>query len=411
MRYGLIGYPLGHSYSPEIHRFLLNEDYKLCPLKPEEVAPFLAKRDFLGLNVTIPYKQTVMPYLDEISAPARRIGAVNCIVNRSGRLYGYNTDYSGFMEMLKDQNIEVSGRRVAVLGSGGAAKSCRVALEDMGASPVLVSRSEKPDAITYDQLYAEEASYACLVNATPVGMFPNDEESPVDLSRFHKLESCVDVIYNPMRTHLRFDAKQKGLKSTGGLQMLVRQAFAADEFFTGTKMDPAQIQPCLRDLLRRRRNLVLIGMPTSGKTTVCKLLSIRSGREYVEMDDVLEQRLRMSIRECFDTRGEADFRSMEAGLAKELKAGRGCIISTGGGIVKNPDNMRYLSENGLVLWIDRDPRQLFPSSSRPLSADREAVQKLYEERRGLYERYSDYVIDNRGNLSDTLRQILAIAGE
>lgn len=409
MKLGLIGKTLGHSWSWQIHDMLIHEHYQNWELSEDEVIPFLEKKDFTGINVTIPYKEKVMTVLDEISPTAEKIGAVNCIINRDGRLYGYNTDCDGFMELVKTAGMHMEGKHAAVLGSGGAAKAVMTGVSQLGGIPVMVSRHPHDDMISYQQMYAMQNRFSFLVNATPVGMFPHMDETPADLDVFEHLEGVVDVVANPLRTKLCFQASCKGIPSTGGLGMLVYQAAAADALFTGQKVPQERIDACLGTLLKERRNIVLIGMPTSGKSSVAQMLGKQSGQQVYDMDTLLEQQLGTSIRTCFETHGEAYFRAKETRLARELASKEGVIISCGGGIIKNPENMQVLSQHGVVVWLQRN--SLFPSSDRPLSADEASLKKLYEQRRGLYEMYSDIQVENNGTLEDTAEQILKKIGE
>lgn len=410
MRLGLIGHPLGHSWSPAIHQNLIHEDYQLYDLKPEELDAFLKGKEFDGLNVTIPYKETVIPYLDEVDPDAERIGAVNCIVNEHGRLKGYNTDCIGLEEMLKHHEIPVSGNKIAVLGSGGASKAAMQALRHLGGNPTVISRKKKDGVLTYEELYEREDEFSILVNATPVGMFPECDATPVDLQRFHRLKAVVDIVANPLRTRLCFEAKCMGLQTCGGFEMLVRQALAADELFVRKKLDPDLVFSCMNTLLSERRNIVLIGMPTSGKTTISRQLGRILKKEPVEMDDEIEKKLGMSISQCFVRKGEAYFRRIETEVAREHRQGRGEIISCGGGVIKTPETMRYLSENGLVILITRNLDQLYPTDNRPLASNEEALRKLYEERKPLYERYRDVTVDNSGTMDETIHEILRVTG-
>jgi len=308
---GLIGYPLGHSWSPEIHKILIGADYSLMPLTESELDDFFAKKDFDGINVTIPYKEKVIPYLDEMDESAKTVGAVNCIVNHDGILTGYNTDCGGLLSMLEENHIEVSGMKCAVLGSGGASKAAQAAVKKLNGEAVVVSRSKKENCITYGELYERQSEFAVLINATPVGMDPNRDEMPVDLEKFTNLTAVVDIIANPMRTRLQFAAKMKGIPYLGGFEMLVRQAAYADLYFTGKLPNEETIQACMRLLKERMGNIVLIGMPTSGKSTLASLLSERTGREVLEMDDEIEGMMGMSIKKAFAEHGEAYFRGKE----------------------------------------------------------------------------------------------------
>lgn len=407
MRLGLIGYPLGHSWSNEIHPFLIHEAYAKWEILPEELDAFLKKREFDGINVTIPYKESVIPYLDEIDPEAEKIGAINCIVNRNGKLIGYNTDYQGLKDMLVHHDVPIQKAKVAILGSGGASKAAKAAAESLQGIPVIVSRHPKEGQISYEDLYAQQAEFSVLINTTPVGMFPKSEEVPVNLNRFAELKYVVDVVANPLRTRLQFEAFRRNIPVLSGFEMLVRQAASADERF-GKPVTEQQIQACMQYLYEKKRNLVLIGMPTSGKTMVAKELSKVLHYPVHEMDEELESQFGTSIKEVFARQGEAYFRRKETELADTLKSEEHTIISCGGGIIKNEENMRFLRENGVVFWIDRNPEKLFPTDSRPLSSDEQAVKKLYAERKDLYAMYSDYRIENNREITDVIRQIIEI---
>lgn len=407
---GLIGHPLGHSWSPEIHGFLIGADYQKIDLLPEDLEAYLSRKDFDGLNVTIPYKQAVIPYLDEIDPTARAIGAVNCIVNQKGKLKGYNTDCLGFKEMLEANNFNFKGKKTAVLGTGGASKAVSAALEQEGADILHVSRRAKEDAVDYGTLYEMADSIEAIVNTTPVGMFPRTEETPVDLRKFTHLKAVVDIIANPLRTSLCFEAKMLGIPYLGGFEMLVRQAYEADRIFTGQAPDPDLVQACMNMLYAKKRNIVLIGMPTSGKTTLASLLGKETGREVIEMDEVITKKLGTSIETCFETKGEAYFRKIETETAEELRTSTCKVISCGGGIIKNQANLRALSENGIIVWIQRDLSHLYATKDRPLTGDESYMKKLYEERKPLYEKYSDIRIDNNGTLAEALQEIMEKTG-
>lgn len=411
MKYGLIGNPLGHSWSPEIHQLLADIPYEKKVLEEDELKEFFHQRDFKGINVTIPYKEKVIQYLDEIDDGARVIGAVNCIVNENGRLKGYNTDLSGFKQMLERNGIDPYGKKVAILGSGGAAKAAYTAIVQMHGIASIVSRHPDETKIGYEELYKRADEFEMIVNATPVGMKPDSDRCPVDIDAFDHLEAVVDIIANPLKTRLLFHALERGIPWCGGFEMLVRQAAEADYLFAGKVISEEMIQRCMHKLLETRRNIVLIGMPTSGKTTLAEMVASYTGMPLLEMDEVLVDRLGMSIKDCFMQYGEAYFRKMETELARDLRDKEGIVISTGGGIIKNEENMRYLHENGIVIAIDRDPSLLYPTDSRPLSSTEDAVKVLYAQRKYLYQKYSDVVVDNNGSLQDTFDEIMKITRE
>ncbi len=410
MKLGLIGCPLGHSRSPEIHQSLIGADYRLFELQEDEVQAFLEKRDFDGLNVTIPYKQKVMPYLDRTDPLAEQCGAVNTIVCRNGILTGYNTDVIGLQQMIEAHGFDLAGLHTAILGSGGASKAAVQAVLKLGGIPHVISRTGKDGALTYAQMYAREDMFRCLINTTPVGMVPRNDETPADLSRFSHLSYVIDIVANPLRTRLQFEAKLRGIPAIGGFEMLVYQAAAADFLFTGTKPSQEDSDRCIRQLLNRQRNIVLIGMPTSGKTTLSAMLEKMTGMERIEMDEVLEETLQMPIRTCFEEKGEAWFRQAEKDLARQLRSGGGRIISSGGGVIKDEETMRYLSENGIICRISRDPGKLFPTDSRPLADSLAAVRRLAAEREPLYRKYCDIQIDNNTAPEDAAQQIVERTG-
>ena len=405
MKFGLIGYPLGHSWSKEIHAHFNHYPYSMYELKPEELDTFLRTKDFDGVNVTIPYKQEVIPYLDVLDPACKKIGAVNCIVKDGENLIGYNTDYIGFRDMLLANHIAVNEKNIAVLGTGGASKAVSLALQELGAHVTLVSRTKRDGVITYDTLYEMEHTFDGIVNTTPVGMYPNCDASPIDVCRFDHLMFVVDIIANPLRTKLLFDAKKQGIRTLAGFEMLVRQAFAADELFLHKKLNQSLIEPCMHQLLGERRNIVLIGMPTAGKSTIAQALGEKLNRHVVEMDDEIVDTLGTSIKTCFEKRGEAYFRNIETEVAKSHRNASGEIISCGVGVIKTEETMRYLSENGIVVYLKRDLSHLYPSDSRPLSSSEEAVKKMYEERLPLYTKYRDIEIENNGAVDKTVRNI------
>ncbi len=408
IRLGLIGMPLGHSWSPAIHSFFLHDDvYDLYELQPSQLQEFAAERRLDGFNVTIPYKQQIMQYLDACDPAAEAIGAVNTVVKRDGKLIGYNTDYLGLKQLLEGNGIAVNGRRICVLGSGGASKAAVRAVTELGGTPVVVSRHPGSGEISYDELKQQEAEFTVLINTTPVGMFPSVNYVPVDLAWFSRLEAVVDVVANPLRTSLCYEAKLKGIPSFGGFEMLVRQALEADRLFTGNPMEDASVHACMDALLKERKGIALIGMPTSGKSTIAKLLGEALEKPVMEMDAELEKRLGTSIAQCFADHGEAYFRDAESALADELSGYEG-IISCGGGLILRKENMTAISHNSLIFWIDRNLDLLYGSDDRPLSRSREDLMRLYGERKDRYALYSDYRIENNSTAEEAAAKILAI---
>ena len=444
MLYGLIGEHLGHSFSRDIHGRLSSDPYELCELRPDELGDFLRRRDFRGINVTIPYKQAVMPYLDELEESARGADAVNTIVNRDGKLRGYNTDYDGFIALARHAGVDFGGARVVILGAGGAAKAVRAAALAMGAAELVNAvRTVRGDG----QLPIDDpATYdGCnvLVNATPVGMYPKWQEAPIELQALlprMQLRGVLDCIYNPLRTPLVLDARSlagspalgeaagtvaarghvngsearstaaspsAGLPAEGGLMMLVAQAVKAREHFTGESIPDEVIEKEYRHLLNTKQNIVLCGMPSSGKSTVAKALAERTGRRVVDTDEIVALQADMEIPEIFAREGEQGFRARETVAIESIASEQGLIIATGGGAVLKPENVRMLRSNGLVCLLERDLALLTPGGGRPLAPDRSALRALWHRRLPAYLAAADVRIDNNGTLDHTISQLLS----
>ena len=403
---GLIGYPLGHSYSPQIHRALADYDYRLWPLKPEELEAFLVKRDFAGINVTIPYKERVIPYLDQLSDTARAIGAVNTVVNRDGKLYGDNTDLAGMLALIRRMGLVLSGKKVLILGTGGTSKTARAAASQLGAAEVYrVSRSGRDGAVTYRQAEEEHRDAACIINTTPCGMYPDLGGFPVELDGFPCLEGVVDVIYNPLRSELVLGARQRGIPAEGGLYMLAAQAAYASALFRGCEAAPQEIDTAFQTVRRQMENIVLIGMPSCGKTTVGQRLTALTGKRFSDSDELVIQKIGMPIGDYFAACGEAAFRDREQEAVAELAAVGGQVIATGGGAILRQENLTALRRNGILVFLDRSPEKLLATADRPLSADREALRRRYEERYARYCAAADLHIDGDGSVEETARLI------
>ena len=400
MEYGLLGERLGHSFSPQIHRDLAGYDYQLLPTPPEAVEDLFARRAFQGLNVTIPYKRTVMPLCDEIDPRAAAIGAVNTVVNRNGRLTGYNTDIDGFLYMARRAGVDMAGKKVVILGSGGTSRTARAAAGELGAREIVTVSRHGED--NYQNL-SRHADAQVLVNTTPVGMYPNWGQSPVSLESFPALEGVLDVVYNPLRTALLLQAEERGLPRSCGLPMLVAQAKRAAELFTGQNIDDSRAEAVLHGLRGQLTNIVLIGMPGCGKTTVGRALAGKLGRTFVDLDEEIVRRAGMSIPEIFAREGEAGFRERESALVREFGERTGLVVSTGGGVVTRRENYIPLKQNGLLLHLRRDPAAL-PTDGRPLS-QATAPEELWRRRAPLYAAFADGEIDNNGTLAGTLEQI------
>lgn len=380
LKCGLIGKTLSHSYSPQIHGELGDYDYSLFELAENELREFVRSDKFHGANVTIPYKIAVIPYLDEISPEAARIGSVNTIVHTTdGKLKGYNTDYYGFGYMLDSAGISVSGKKVLVLGSGGASLTVRTLLSDRGAKEVVViSRSGENN---YSNIHLH-ADADVIVNTTPVGMYPNNGTFPVSLDTFAKLSGVADIIFNPSKTRLILDAEARGIKCAGGLSMLVAQAKAASEYFTGRKIDDGEIKRITEKIGMQMKNIALVGMPGCGKSTVGKVIAEKTGREFVDLDAVITEKAGMPIPEIFAKYGEPYFRELETEALAEVAKRSGLVIATGGGTVIKEENRRLLKQNSTTVFIKRDIANL-PTDGRPVS-QASSLADLYKVRLPFY---------------------------
>ena len=400
MKCGLLGRKLGHSYSPQIHAQLADYPYELFEKEPEELENFLKNGDFSGINVTVPYKKDVIPYLDEMTPRAKKLGAVNTIVRRDGKLIGHNTDYFGFLTMVRSSGLDVKGKKILVLGSGGASNTAVAVLEELGARVIVISRSGEN---SYENLHLH-ADAALIVNTTPVGMYPNTGNSPVNLDLFPKLEGVLDVVYNPARTQILLDAEKRGLVAINGLLMLVAQAKEAAEWFSGTAFSDDKI-PEIHSILRRQmENIILIGMPGCGKSTIGKKLAEKLGKEFIDADQALEAHFGRPITDIIPQDGEAAFRAMETEILQILGKKSSLIIATGGGCVSQDRNYPLLHQNGTIFWLKRDLQKL-PIQGRPLS-QKNKLSELYEVRKPLYQAFADITIDNDGNAEQTIQQIL-----
>ena len=402
MRCGLLGKKLGHSYSPQIHSYLWDYPYSLFEKQPDELEDFLKNGDFHGLNVTIPYKKAVIPYCSALSERAAELGAVNTIVRRpDGSLIGHNTDYFGFQSMLHRSGLQVAGKKVLVLGSGGASATAVSVLGKAFANVVVISRNGSDN---YSNLHLH-ADAAVIVNTTPVGMYPQTGHSPIDIHLFPKLEGVLDIVYNPAKTQLLLDAEAMGLIAENGLWMLVAQAKESAEWFTGENISDDKIAEIHQILRNQMENLILIGMPGCGKSTIGCLLAQQLGRKFVDADAEIVKQAGKSIPEIFQESGEEGFRKWETEILSQLGKQSGLVIATGGGCVTRPENYPLLHQNGYIIWIRRDP-SILPTDGRPLSQNGR-IEEMYKMRRPLYERFADTCVMNDGTPADTVAQILS----
>ncbi len=408
MEYGCIGEHLSHSFSKEIHNALADYDYQLKELTREELKLFLTEREFKAINVTIPYKQDVIPFLDWISDEAKAINAVNTIVNRDGKLYGYNTDFYGLKSLIERENVSLNGKKVAILGSGGTSNTAKAVAVSMGAEIVKkVSRNKKESYITYEELYESFSECEIIINTTPCGMFPNIGDSAVDLNRLPKVEAVFDAVYNPLKSKLVYDAKEKGLVATGGLYMLVSQAAVAASKFIDAPVDNDKVEKIFKNLYKNKMNIVLVGMPASGKTTVGKKLSGTLKKSFVDTDDLIVENTGKSIPDIFKESGEKTFREFEKIVVFNISKENSKVIATGGGAILNKENIDILKENGRVYFINRPLEMLITTDDRPLSGNRADLEKRYNERYSLYINSADVIIDGSGTVEETAERIEA----
>ena len=398
MKCGLLGRKLGHSYSPAIHSHFGTYEYGLYEKEPEELEAFLRSADFDGLNVTMPYKKAVIPYLDELTAVAQAVGAVNTIYRCHGKLVGHNTDFYGFQQMLRRSGLSPAGKKCLVLGSGGASQVALRVLQDRGAEVIVISRRGKNN---YENI-SQHSDAAIIVNTTPVGMYPNTGVSPVDLEVFPRLEGVLDVVYNPARTKLLMDAERKGIVAMNGLWMLVHQAKEAADLMTGVPVSEDKAENVYRILREQMENIVLIGMPGCGKSTIGRLIAEETGKRFVDSDAEIEKLAQKSIPRIFAEDGEGAFRDLETKVLAQLGKQSNLVIATGGGCVTQERNYPLLHQNGTIFWLQRDLEQL-PTEGRPLSVD---LEEMYRQRQDRYAFFADDAVDNNGLPMETMAAIM-----
>lgn len=407
MEYGCIGEHLPHSFSKIIHDMIGRYPYIIHEVAKDELHDFMTTRDFKGINVTIPYKQDVIPYLYEISDQAKAIGAVNTIVNKDGKLYGHNTDFGGMEALIHKMNLDFTGKKVLILGTGGTSKTSFAVATHLKAREIYkVSRTPSEGILSYEEAYEKHQDAEIIINTTPVGMFPKIENQAVDLTKFPNLTSVVDAVYNPLSSRLILQAKSLGLNAEGGLYMLVAQAVIAAEIYLEEKLPVSMIDEIYEKVLKEKQNISLVGMPGSGKSTVGHALSEKLGKEFVDTDALIVERAGMEITEIFKEKGEPWFRDLEAEILKEVSMKNGQIISSGGGAVLRTENVLNMKMNGPVLFIDRPVNALKPTDDRPLADTEDKMVKLYETRLPIYTAACDIHVISDGRVEDTINDTL-----
>ncbi len=409
MTYGLIGEKLGHSYSKLIHEMLGRYTYDLFSLDKDAFETFVSERHFDGLNITIPYKRAVIPMCDEISSLAQEIGSVNTLYFADGKLCGTNTDYQGFLYAASAAGISFKDRKVLILGNGGTSLTARKAVRDSGASEILITtRRGEEGCISYDDL-SQHRDIQIIINTTPVGTYPNNGASLISLKDFPECDGVIDVIYNPFSTDLLQQAKELGIPHTNGLPMLVAQATAAAEYFLGENDLQSENPRIIAALEKDIENIVLIGMPGCGKSTLGKLLAERTGKKFVDMDAVIVEKAGMTIPEIFEKYGEKHFRDIESEVAAELGKEKSQVIATGGGVILRTENMKALSQNGRIMFLQR-PLEVLATDGRPLSKDMDALKTMYENRLPLYNKYSQLTMEVGGSIENNVNTMCTLLG-
>lgn len=406
-KYGLIGEKLGHSFSKEIHEQIADYNYELIELTSDELRVFLEKKEFEAVNVTIPYKQEVIPYIDEMTEEAKTLGAVNCIKNIEGKLIGHNTDFDGLVALINHAKIDVADKKVLILGTGGTSDTAYGVCKELKAKEILkVSRNGYDGTISYEEAAMAHSDSQVIINTTPCGMYPNLLEQPLDLDGFNSLEGVVDAIYNPLRTSLISQALAKGIKAEGGLYMLATQAVKASEFFLGVSYSRETAEKVFSQLYKNKSNIVLTGMPASGKTTIGTDLAAKLDRAFYDTDLLAEKDQGMTISQMFEKYGEKYFRDIESKIIREVSTKSGAIIATGGGAILKKENVNAMKLNGQVFFIDRSPELLVPTDDRPRAYNKEEIKKRYEERYPTYISTADYIIKNQSSIEKATEEIL-----
>ncbi|MBO5859574.1 MAG: AAA family ATPase [Clostridia bacterium] len=400
--FGLLGRKLTHSLSPQIHSLLCDYEYKLYPTEPEKLDEFFADTTLKGFNVTIPYKVEAFNRCPELSETAKKVGSVNTVIRKpDGTLYGDNTDYFGFLYMAKKIGCDFKGKKVLILGSGGASLTAQLVAADEGAKEIIVvSRGGENNYNNLSLHYDADV----IVNTTPVGMYPNNGERLIDLSQFSNCRKAIDMIYNPARTVFLLDAQKLGIDCINGLPMLVAQALRAAEIFTGKEFSLSEIDRIHDIILANQKNVVLIGMPGCGKSTIARLLSEKLGRECVDTDSLIVDKSNESIPQIFEKYGEAELRNRETEAVKTVAKEQGRIIATGGGAILREENRIALKENSTVIFLNA-PIDSLATDGRPLSKDVETLKKMHSIRLPLYIETADVIVEVDPDPEETLRRI------
>ncbi len=407
MKYGCIGEHLKHSFSKEIHSLIADYDYIIKEIPKDGVDNFMSSADFYAINVTIPYKETVIPHLSWIDESAKLIGAVNTIVNKNGKLYGYNTDFYGMSMLASHSNISFSNKKVLILGTGGTSKTAYAVAKTSGAKEVIkASRKKCEDAVLYEDIYKYHTDAQIIINTTPVGMFPENYQKPIDISLFPSLCGVLDAVYNPLRTQLIIDAKKRGIPAEGGLYMLVAQAVRASEIFLDTEYPETLLDEVYSKILREKENIVLIGMPASGKSTVGNILKEKLSKNLIDSDEKIKEVTGRAIPDIFEKDGEYAFRDIESNVIKDISKLNSSVIATGGGAILRRENIDALIGNGRIYFLDRSPELLIPTSDRPTAKDKESIMKRYAERIDTYRSSADVIIPSDSSADDASNEII-----
>lgn len=409
--FGLLGEKLGHSFSKEIHESINDYTYNLIEVSKDNFNSFMENKNFKAINVTIPYKELVIPYLSYIDPKAKQIGAVNTIINDNNKLYGYNTDYLGLKQLIIKNKINFKNKKVLILGTGGTSKTAYVLSKDLGCLQVIkVSRKKSDETITYEEAKDKYNDANIIINTTPCGMYPNDDLI-IELDSFNNLEAVVDVIYNPLNTKLIRVAKKRNIKAVNGLYMLVAQAVYASYLFINKEVIESKIDEVYKKIKNNKLNISLIGMPSCGKTTISLELGKLLNKEVIDSDVLIEREIKMPISQFLNKDNENIFRDIESKVIESISKQNNLIISTGGGVIKRQENIDYLRRNSIIIFIDRDLELLQTTSSRPLSNNKTDLQKLYNERYDVYVSSCDYIVKNNNELKSTIDEILGVYDE